>query len=83
MAASLLVLAHLNSLLLPAKIDLSQLPHLLLPHFAMQPVNQRSCIAVKEISESVLQLQSVYLDFATLYQSVQHSQCRRVLLHKF
>jgi hypothetical protein len=71
-ADSLLVLAHPNSLPLLAKIDLSQLPHQHLPHFAMQLVNQRSYIAVKEISESVLQLQSVYLDFATLYQSVHH-----------
>jgi hypothetical protein len=71
-AASLLVLAHLNLQPLPVKIDLSQLLHRLLPHFAMQPVNQRSCIAVKEISESVLQLQNVYLDFVTLCQSVHH-----------
>jgi hypothetical protein len=69
-AASLLVLAHLNLLPLPVKIASSQLPHQHLPHFAMQLVNQRSCIAVKEISESVLQLQNVYLDFATLSQSV-------------
>jgi hypothetical protein len=83
MDASLLVLAHLNSLLLPAKIDLlpQQPLHLLL--FAMQLVNQRSYTAVKEISESVLQLQNVYLDFATLYQSVPPLRCKLALLRRF
>jgi hypothetical protein len=36
--------------------------------YVMQPVNLHSYIAAKEISESVLQLQNVYQDFATQCQ---------------
>jgi hypothetical protein len=42
--------------------------------YAMQPVNQLSSIAAKEIFESVLQLQSVYQDYVTLSLWVHRSQ---------
>jgi hypothetical protein len=56
--------ALLNSQLLPVKIV--YLPPLLQPllRYVMQPVNLRSCIAVKAIFVSVLQLLNVYLVFA-------------------
>jgi hypothetical protein len=53
-----------------AKIGLLPLQPQHLPHYAMQRVNLRSCIAVKEISVSVLQSQSAYRVFATLSLSV-------------
>jgi hypothetical protein len=54
----------LNSQLLPVKIVyLPPLPQPLL-RYVMQPVNLRSCTAVKEISVSVLPLLNVYLVFA-------------------
>jgi hypothetical protein len=60
--------ALLNSQLLPVKIVyLPPLPQRLL-RYVMQPVNLRSCTAVKEISVSVLPLLNVYLVFATLFQ---------------
>jgi hypothetical protein len=72
MVVSLLALAPQSLPLLRVKIALSQLLPPLLPLFAMPLVNQRSSIAAKEIFESASQLQSVYLDFATLCQSVHH-----------
>jgi hypothetical protein len=69
---SLLALAHQNLLLQPVKIASSQLLVQRWPLFAMQLVNQHSFTAVKEISESASQLLNVYLDFATLFQSVHH-----------
>jgi hypothetical protein len=65
------------------KIASLQLLPLLLPPFAMQQVNLHSCTAVKEISVSVLQSPNAYPDFAILYLSVHHSQCRPDLPHKF
>jgi hypothetical protein len=44
---------------------LQQLPHL--PHYAMQLVNRRSSIAVKEISVSVLQLLNDFQVYATQF----------------
>jgi hypothetical protein len=65
------------------KIDsLPQQPlHWLL--FAMQPVNQRSCIAVKEISEFVLLSLNDSQDFATQFQSAQRLRCKLALLRRF
>jgi hypothetical protein len=72
MVVSLLALAPLNLPLLLVKIASSQLLPQHWPLFAMQQVNQRSFIAVKAISASASQLQNVYQDFATPYQSVHH-----------
>jgi hypothetical protein len=63
-----LVRALLNSLLLLVKIACWPLLPQLLLRYGMQPVNLLSCTAAKEIFVSVLLLQNVYLDFATLYQ---------------
>jgi hypothetical protein len=53
------------------RIGLLQLLPQRLPLFAMPLVNQRSCIAAKEIFESASQLPNVYLDFATLCRLAQ------------
>jgi hypothetical protein len=51
------------------KIALLRLPPQRLLHYAMQQVNQRSCIAAKEIFGSASLLPNVYLDFVTLCPS--------------
>jgi hypothetical protein len=47
--------------------------------FAMRPVNLRSCINVKAMYVSALQLPNVSLVYVTPFLSVPHSQCKLAL----
>jgi hypothetical protein len=54
------------------QVKIASLPPLAqhLPHFGMPPVNPLNSIAAKEIFESVLPLQNVFLACAILFQLV-------------
>jgi hypothetical protein len=78
-----LVRALLNLPLLPVKIVCLPLLLQLLPRCAMQPVNLRSYIAAKEISESALLWPNVYQVYVTLFRLAHRSQCKQALLLKF
>jgi hypothetical protein len=70
--ASSSVHVRLNYRLLLAKIVYLLLLPQRLPRCAMQQVNLRSFIAAKEISESALQLLSVYQVYAIQFRWVLH-----------